>query len=218
MLPGARGAPGAEIAEWRRAGRRRYSQIAARSRRAAARPAAFFKSQLLFWLIGATDGHAKNFIVFLRPGGRFALTPFYDVLSAQGAFDRKQIPNNKYKLAMSVSTSRKYRILDIAGRHFIGTAQEAGLGVATMTSVLDDILERGSKAASLALSQSARGFSSGDPRQHRQGDRFPAAAARNRSRIALKVAQGVGDPRSAKRPDGSEPWPGSYRIRQASST
>jgi hypothetical protein len=30
----------------------------------------FFRSQILFWLIGATDGHAKNFSVFLKPGGR----------------------------------------------------------------------------------------------------------------------------------------------------
>ena len=115
--------------------------------------AAFLKSQLIFWLIGATDGHAKNFSIFLRPGGRFALTPFYDVLSAQAAFDRKQIPNNKYKLAMSVGTSRKYRILDIAGRHFTETAQEAGLGRATMKSAFEDILEAGVKAASITVAQ-----------------------------------------------------------------
>lgn len=34
----------------------------------------FFKAQLLFWLIGATDGHAKNFSIFLSSGGRFRLT------------------------------------------------------------------------------------------------------------------------------------------------
>ena len=44
---------------------------------------AFMKAQLLFWLIGATDGHAKNFSVFLGPGGSFRLTPLYDVLTAQ---------------------------------------------------------------------------------------------------------------------------------------
>jgi len=115
--------------------------------------AAFFKSQILFWLIGATDGHGKNFSIFLRPEGRFGLTPFYDVLSAQGAFDLKQIPNNKYKLAMSVGTSRKYRILDIAGRHFIETAHEAGLGQTTVKAVLEQILENGFDAASAALAE-----------------------------------------------------------------
>lgn len=120
--------------------------------------AAFFKSQLLFWLIGATDGHGKNFSIFLRPGGRFGLTPFYDVLSAQGAFDLKQIPNNKYKLAMSVGKSRKYRILEISGRHFIETAHEAGLGTTTVKGILQQILEAGSGAASAALAEMPRDF------------------------------------------------------------
>ena len=30
------------------------------------------KSQVLFWLLAATDGHAKNFSVFIEPEGRFA--------------------------------------------------------------------------------------------------------------------------------------------------
>jgi hypothetical protein len=35
------------------------------------------------WLqLCATDGHAKNFSIFLEPEGRFRLTPRYDVLSA----------------------------------------------------------------------------------------------------------------------------------------
>ena len=42
----------------------------------------FLKSQIVFWLLGATDGHAKNFSIFLLPGGRFRLTPLYDVMSA----------------------------------------------------------------------------------------------------------------------------------------
>ena len=90
--------------------------------------AGFFKSQMIFWLIDATDGHGKNFSIYLRPGCGFALTPFYDVLSAQPAFDKKQITNNRYKLAMSVGTNRKYRILDISGRHFVETGREAGFG------------------------------------------------------------------------------------------
>jgi len=42
----------------------------------------FLKTQFLFWLLGAIDGHAKNFSVFLMPGGRYSLTPVYDVMSA----------------------------------------------------------------------------------------------------------------------------------------
>ena len=33
----------------------------------------FLKAQIVFWLLGATDGHAKNFSVFLLPGGRFRM-------------------------------------------------------------------------------------------------------------------------------------------------
>jgi serine/threonine-protein kinase HipA len=43
----------------------------------------FIRAQLVFWLMGATDGHAKNFSLFLYPGGGFRLTPLYDVMSAQ---------------------------------------------------------------------------------------------------------------------------------------
>ncbi|MFP4180161.1 MAG: HipA domain-containing protein [Spirochaetaceae bacterium] len=43
---------------------------------------AFFKTHILFWMLAAIDGHAKNFSIFIEPEGRFALTPAYDVLSA----------------------------------------------------------------------------------------------------------------------------------------
>lgn len=113
--------------------------------------AAFFKSQIIFWLIGATDGHGKNFSVFLRPGGRFELTPFYDVLSAQPAFDAKRIPHNKYKLAMSVGASGHYKILDVHGRHFVETAKEAGLGPMIIKQVLDEVFREALPAAERAL-------------------------------------------------------------------
>lgn len=119
----------------------------------------FFKAQIIFWLIGATDGHAKNFSIFLRPGGGFELTPFYDVLTAQPAFDARQIPHAKYKLAMSVGQNRKYRILDIVGRHFVQTGKEAGLGPSIMRQVIADVLEKAESAADDALSQMPGDFS-----------------------------------------------------------
>ena len=120
--------------------------------------AAFFKSQIIFWLIGATDGHGKNFSVFIRPGGRFELTPFYDVLSAQPAFDARRIPHNKYKLAMSVGANRHYKILDVHGRHFVETAKEAGLGQAIIRQVLDEIRRDALPAAELALNRMPADF------------------------------------------------------------
>ncbi len=118
----------------------------------------FFKSQIIFWLIGATDGHGKNFSIYLRPGGGFALTPFYDVLSAQPAFDKKQIPTNRYKLAMSVGTNRKYRILDIAGRHFVETGREAGFGKAQIRAMVEEVLAKAPGAAGRALGRMPKDF------------------------------------------------------------
>lgn len=57
----------------------------------------FLASQIIFWLIGATDGHAKNFSVFLRPGGGLKLTPMYDVLSVQTA--------KRYRASIAASLS-----------------------------------------------------------------------------------------------------------------
>ena len=45
----------------------------------------FLKANILFWLIGATDGHAKNFSLCIFPGGRFKMAPLYDVLTVQTA-------------------------------------------------------------------------------------------------------------------------------------
>jgi serine/threonine-protein kinase HipA len=42
-----------------------------------------FKAQIIFWMLGATDGHAKNFSIRLAPGGRFRLTPLYGIISTQ---------------------------------------------------------------------------------------------------------------------------------------
>lgn len=109
------------------------------------------KSQLVFWLIGATDGHAKNFSLFLRPGGRFELTPFYDVLSAQPAFDAGRIRHRGFTLAMSAGARPHYKILDVHGRHFVETAKAAGLGPTVIRQVLEDVILAAPGAAAEAL-------------------------------------------------------------------
>lgn len=119
---------------------------------------AFLRSLILFWLIGATDGHGKNFSIFLRPGGRYGLTPFYDVLSAQPAFDRNQIPKKSFKLAMSAGKSRKYRIHDISGHHFVETAREGGMGPAMIVKALRDVLDQAKSAPDRALARMPKDF------------------------------------------------------------
>lgn len=102
----------------------------------------FFMSQILFWIIGATDGHAKNFSLFLRPHGSFSLTPFYDVISAQLSLDRHHIRRNAFKLAMSVGNRTHYRIDSIQGRHFMETARRAGLSNEQARQVIAEVSER----------------------------------------------------------------------------
>ena len=87
----------------------------------------FVKAQIAFWLLGATDGHAKNFSIVLRPGGRFTLTPLYDVLSAQPALDAGQLRRNEFRFALSVGDNRHYVMAGILPRHFAQTAARAEL-------------------------------------------------------------------------------------------
>jgi len=64
----------------------------------------FFKTQVVFWLLAATDGHAKNFSLSHLPGGRYQATPLYDILSAHPVIGHGagQIAPQKAKLAMAV--------------------------------------------------------------------------------------------------------------------
>lgn len=101
--------------------------------------AIFMRTCIVFWMLGATDGHAKNFSVFLDPGGRFRMTPMYDVLTAQPSLDAGQIQRKKFKLAMSVGKNRHYPVLDIMPRHFVQTADIAGVGKSLMRAIFDDL-------------------------------------------------------------------------------
>lgn len=107
----------------------------------AADRATLFKAQILFWLIGATDGHAKNFSIFLGPGGRYRLTPLYDILTAQPSLDAGQIQHKQMKLAMSVGSSNHYRIDDIAGRHFVQTGDAADLPKSLIRNCLETMID-----------------------------------------------------------------------------
>lgn len=102
------------------------------------------RAQLLFWMLAATDGHAKNFSLRILAGGRYRLTPLYDVLSAWpvvGAGPHR-IDAKKLKLAMSVrGKSTHYQIKDIQRRHFNATARQCGLGD-DMEFIIADVLAR----------------------------------------------------------------------------
>jgi serine/threonine-protein kinase HipA len=118
----------------------------------------FLKANIVFWLIGATDGHAKNFSVFLSPGGRFHMTPLYDVISAQPSIDAKQILWKQFRLAMAFGTKHRYQIRQIAPRHFFQTAAKAGTGRQVIESIIRELLEGTSAAVDSVLSKLPKKF------------------------------------------------------------
>ena len=100
------------------------------SSRADADKLVFIQAQLAFWLMAATDGHAKNFSIFLERGGGFHMTPLYDVLSiwpiiGNGA---NQVSLRRAKLAMAQrSKNAHYHLHEISTRHREGLARQSGV-------------------------------------------------------------------------------------------
>ncbi len=93
--------------------------------------ACLVKAQLLFWMLAATDGHAKNFSIRILSQGRFQLTPLYDVLSIWPIMGEgpNKISWHSARLAMSVRGKNKHYLLkDTQRRHFNEMATLCGLG------------------------------------------------------------------------------------------
>ncbi len=118
----------------------------------------FLKAQVVFWLLAAIDGHAKNFSIRLAPGGRFQLTPLYDVMSAQPALDARQISHNKMKLAMAVGENRHYVVKRIALRHFVQSGALCGLPSKSVTAMLEQLAETGADAIDEVLASLPKDF------------------------------------------------------------
>ncbi len=101
-------------------------------------------SQLLFWMLRAPDGHAKNFSIHLLPGGRYRLTPLYDVMSAYPVMGDgpNQWSPRELKLAMAlVGKNRHYEAERIQRRHFNSTAKRFGYGE-TAEPLIQELIER----------------------------------------------------------------------------
>lgn len=118
----------------------------------------FFKTQVLFWLLAATDGHAKNFSIRLSPGGRFALTPVYDVLSVQPDLDAGRLRRTQMKLAMAVGAGRHYRLDEITPRHFMQSAKLCDIPERTAAAVFEEIAQTAEVAMDKALASMPTGF------------------------------------------------------------
>lgn len=129
----------------------------------------FLKANVLFWLIGATDGHAKNFSIAVMPGGRFTMTPLYDVLTVQPSLDAGQIQIKDMKLAMRVGKGRHYKVSEIQGRHFVETGLAAGFSREQVAQVFEDVKARAEQAFEVAVAEMPPGFPGGLCDSVRQG-------------------------------------------------
>lgn len=121
----------------------------------------FFACQVLFWLMAAPDGHAKNFSLRLNAGGTYALTPIYDVLSAYPVLGKShgQIAPQKLKLAMGVrgDANMHYRVVEIRRPHWIAAAKRNGIG-SEGEAIIDELIARTPGVVSRVQSQLPPGF------------------------------------------------------------
>jgi serine/threonine-protein kinase HipA len=119
-------------------------------------------SQLLFWMLRAPDGHAKNFSIQLLAGeGRFKLTPIYDVMSAYPVIGLgpNQWADHDIKLAMALlGKNRHYLARDIMRRHFNSTAKKVGYGDSA-EPLLQDFIARTPAVVDKVRAELPAGFS-----------------------------------------------------------
>jgi serine/threonine-protein kinase HipA len=81
------------------------------------------------------------------------------VLTAQPSLDAGQMQRKKFKLAMSVGKSRHYPVLDILPRHFMQTADIAGVGKPLMGAIFDDLSANALNQADGVINALPKGYS-----------------------------------------------------------
>jgi serine/threonine-protein kinase HipA len=89
----------------------------------------FLLAQLAFWLMAATDGHAKNYSVFLGRGDVYRMTPLYDVISVWPYIGNapNQFRWRAAGLAMAVRSKNAHDALQtIQARHWAALAKKNG--------------------------------------------------------------------------------------------
>ena len=111
----------------------------------------FFKVQVLFWMLGAIDGHAKNFSIFIHNGGTFSLAPFYDVMSVWPLVAKGNLSLKKVKMAMAViGKNRHYKLSEIKARHFWETGKLCRIPKKEIIKIFNEIVGKSEKLADFA--------------------------------------------------------------------
>ncbi|MDQ6966887.1 MAG: HipA domain-containing protein, partial [Mariprofundaceae bacterium] len=102
----------------------------------------FYKTQIIFWMLAATDGHAKNFSIFHEASGMYRMTPLYDVLSAWPIIEEQanHLSWHDAKLAMAFrAKNAHYKLKEIYPRHFKSAVGKLGLA-GEVDSMIEEIL------------------------------------------------------------------------------
>jgi serine/threonine-protein kinase HipA len=103
----------------------------------------FFMTQIVFWLLAATDGHAKNFSIAHLKSNRYEATPIYDVLSAHPIIGngKNLFSARRVRLAMAVrGKNTHYLINDIRRRHWIAQGQQVTLAPADVEEMITTLI------------------------------------------------------------------------------
>jgi serine/threonine-protein kinase HipA len=101
----------------------------------------FMKTQFLFWLLAAIDGHGKNFSIFLLPESNYRLTPMYDIISAHPLVAKGQIVQRRAKMAMALDgKNRHYHWERMLYRHWFSTAKKCGFPDEEMAGIIEAML------------------------------------------------------------------------------
>ncbi|OLF60223.1 serine/threonine protein kinase [Aeromonas veronii] len=119
----------------------------------------FFKSQILFWMLAAIDGHGKNFSLFIEPESSFRMTPLYDVMSAFPIFETGGIAAKKAKMAMALQgRNRQYHFAMIQPRHFISTAAHVGFSQDAAAQLMLDMAAKTEAVIATVAAELPAGF------------------------------------------------------------
>lgn len=139
----------------------------------------FAESLALNWLIGGTDGHAKNYSLLLGPSGDVRLAPLYDIASSLPYPDHI-VPE---KATLAIRVGRDYRVRDIKRSNWESCARELRLGPGDMIERIHGLIDRlPGHAAQCAGALSEEGLD--DPIVHRLVDAISGHANRCRDALA----------------------------------
>ena len=111
--------------------------------RADADRTSFVRTQMIFWLLAATDGHARNHSIFLEAGGGHRLAPCYDVHSSWPLIGTGagRPTAAQARLALAPRSKSAHRgLADLRAAHWDEVARLAGMGDAGL--LRDEIAER----------------------------------------------------------------------------